>query len=352
MALRITPSRRASRHGSVTDLRLLCNLLQKMGLEPAEFLSGAGISHGVLTHPGINITRRQERQFQSLFAVATRDRPDIWVESARRNRYTAWGDFGMATITAPTLRHVRHLAETRGGGSGSYPVVGHDGWIAGLAIALDRDFTPGTPEFQFQVVRKTIAGVDLYNELWGSPFPFTHIKVPAEVATFELSLYVDVPIQYTDGPLLFVWPLEFDELPLPRGDELLHQQYVAQVDKAGRQSLLDGGMNEDVCEIMSQMPDTFSGLDAIASELGLSGRTLQRRLAEQGITFQTIRQNSRIRKAQWMLRTSNASISEIASSVGYMELSSFSHAFRRWVGESPRSYRRRHASDDICGKLA
>lgn len=329
------------------DVRILCELLEKNGFDSADILAGSKLSPSVLTRPNAVVTRRQEREFHTLFATATRNHPEIWVESARRNNCSAWGDYGMANITAPTLRHIRRLAETYGGGTGRYPLVQQDRSFAGVAIAYDLDFAPGAPGLLYGVVRDTISGVDLYNELWGSKFPFAYIQVPAEAAVFGLSAYIDVPIRYSDGPLVFVWPIELDEVRLPRGDELLHRHYLIELDRAGTRSLVELGTDEHITEILAHITDTSSGIDEVAAELGVSRRTLQRRLAERGVDFRGLRATARLRKAQWMLRTSDASVSEIASSVGYFEVSSFSHAFRRWVGESPRDYRRRVVAIDV-----
>lgn len=343
MALSIAAPTRASRHGSVMDVQVLCELLQRNGFDSAEFLSGAGISARVLERAGAEITRRQEREFHALFAAATRHQLHIWLEAGRRNSYTAWGDFGMANITAPTLRHIRLLAVHSGNGTGRYPHVQQDRSFAGVAIEFDLDFAPGTPGFLFNVVRSALTGVKLYNDLWGSTFPFAYIQVPAATAPLGLDKHIDVPIRYGDGPLLFVWPIGLDETPLPRGDELLHQQYLRRLD---RQSLPDVEVEELVFEVLAHEADTSLGLNEVAAELGLSGRTLQRRLAERGIDFRSLCSSSRLRRAQWMLRTSNVPISKIAFSVGYLEVSSFSHAFRRWAGESPRAYRQRTQADD------
>jgi len=349
VALKIAASAEGARHGSVMDIHILCDLLQQNGFEPTEFLAGAGISASVLSRPDATVTRRQERDFHALFAAATRHHLEIWVESGRRNHYTAWGDFGMANITAPTLHHIRRLAINSGSGAGRYPVVQQHPSYAGVALSFDLDFAPGTPGFLFEIVRETISGVTLYNELWGSTFPFAYIQVPPEAADLLLSEFIDVPLRYQDGPLVFVWPIELDDEPLPRGNELLHRHYLTKVDMAGRQKVLEVGIDEHVFEVLSQMPDATSGLKEVAAELGLSGRTLQRRLAERGIDFRRLRFDSRLRRAQWMLRTSNAPISEIASSVGYLEVASFSHAFRRWAGESPREYRQRSRAEDVRG---
>ena len=79
--------------------------------------------------------------------------------------------------------------------------------------------------------------------------------------------------------------------------------------------------------------------DTIAGRLSISPRTLRRRLADEGYTFQEAKSLARERRAKYLLANSSASLTEIAYELGYSELSAFSRAFRAWVGETPQAYR-------------
>ena len=71
----------------------------------------------------------------------------------------------------------------------------------------------------------------------------------------------------------------------------------------------------------------------------MSGRTLQRRLSEQGHSYQGLVDEARRRLAGSLLRETNYSLAEIAFMTGFAEQSSFTRAFKRWAGQTPRSYR-------------
>ena len=75
------------------------------------------------------------------------------------------------------------------------------------------------------------------------------------------------------------------------------------------------------------------------SELGMSGRTLQRRLSERGQSFQSLVDLSRRDFASQLLRETEYSLAEIAFLTGFSEQSGFTRAFKRWQGQTPRSYR-------------
>ena len=80
-------------------------------------------------------------------------------------------------------------------------------------------------------------------------------------------------------------------------------------------------------------------LSDVARHLAMSGRTLQRRLGEQGLSYQNLVDEARRRLAQRLLRETDYSLVEIAFMTGFAEQSSFTRAFKRWAGQTPRSYR-------------
>jgi AraC-like DNA-binding protein len=82
-------------------------------------------------------------------------------------------------------------------------------------------------------------------------------------------------------------------------------------------------------------------LAGIAAELGLSPRTLQRKLADAGASFQQVLDAARHALAQDYLRQRGLSLADIAFLLGYQEQSAFTHAFREWSGMNPGAWRER-----------
>lgn len=91
-------------------------------------------------------------------------------------------------------------------------------------------------------------------------------------------------------------------------------------------------------EGMPQMVD-------VARRLGMSVRSLHRRLANHGLTFQTLTGDTRRELAEGLLRDERYSIAEIAFLTGFSEQSSFNRAFKRWVGATPATFRKRKQSN-------
>lgn len=87
----------------------------------------------------------------------------------------------------------------------------------------------------------------------------------------------------------------------------------------------------------------------VAREIGLSSRTLQRRLTETGKTFRGLIEGVRMEEALHLLGTSQLSLHEISDRLGYSEPSSFSHAVRSYWGATPRELRARNLRGRMTG---
>jgi AraC-like DNA-binding protein len=81
------------------------------------------------------------------------------------------------------------------------------------------------------------------------------------------------------------------------------------------------------------------GIEDVARELGLSPRTLQRRLAEERATFQRLMQEARRELARHYLLHSSLELNETAYLLGYEDAHSFFRAFHHWEGISPGHWR-------------
>jgi AraC-like DNA-binding protein len=77
----------------------------------------------------------------------------------------------------------------------------------------------------------------------------------------------------------------------------------------------------------------------IASLLGISERTLQRRLAEAGHSYTEIVENFRREESARLLVNPTLPLIEVAARLGYTEQTSFTRAFRRWTGTTPSAWR-------------
>ena len=80
-------------------------------------------------------------------------------------------------------------------------------------------------------------------------------------------------------------------------------------------------------------------LQSAARALGMSVRTLQRRLSEEATSYQDLVDAVRSEIAITAVRETDRPLSEIAASIGYSDLRPFLRAFRRWTGQTPTQVR-------------
>jgi AraC-like DNA-binding protein len=86
-----------------------------------------------------------------------------------------------------------------------------------------------------------------------------------------------------------------------------------------------------------------ASMDAVAGQLALSRQTLFRQLKAEGVTFEQVLDELRLRLALDYLRARKVSVNETAYLVGFSEPAAFSRAFKRWTGASPRDWREQEA---------
>lgn len=91
--------------------------------------------------------------------------------------------------------------------------------------------------------------------------------------------------------------------------------------------------------VSTSLSEGIPALSDVARHLGMSGRTLQRRLSEQGHSYQRLVDDSRRQLAKRLLRHTDFSLIEVAFMTGFSGQSAFTRAFKRWAGQTPRSFR-------------
>jgi AraC-like DNA-binding protein len=94
--------------------------------------------------------------------------------------------------------------------------------------------------------------------------------------------------------------------------------------------------------IVPRLATGVPSFSEVARHLAMAPPTLSRKLAAQGLSYRQIKDDLRRDTALALLEKTDRSLESIARSVGFVDLSSFSRAFRRWMGVSPGEHRRQH----------
>lgn len=182
-------------------------------------------------------------------------------------------------------------------------------WLAGGQL----------PPAQVEFVHASDAPMDEYERVFGSRPRF---RAPANTAQFDAALLA-LPVPNADVGMYPVLQ--------QHAERLLSQRVPSQA------AIVD----QVRAAIVRNLAQDRVRLAAIAEELGLSPRTLQRKLSEAGASYQAVLDGARFALAQDYLRQPGLSLADIAFLLGYQEQSAFTHAFKEWSGLNPGAWRER-----------
>ena len=128
------------------------------------------------------------------------------------------------------------------------------------------------------------------------------------------------------------------DITVTSADSYLNELLVANCEQALSHRPTNRAVLRSAVEnaIVPLLPHGKVRASAIATRLGLSQRTLARRLALEGVTFSEVLEGLRGDLARQYLSDADLSISRIAWLLGYQEVSAFTHAFKRRTGKTPR----------------
>jgi len=165
-----------------------------------------------------------------------------------------------------------------------------------------------------------------------------HHPAPRDVSEYHRVFGPNVEFSAAVNSLSF--RSEVLDLPVRFADPALSDYLRAQAAAMLEKLPAGGALRQRVRHAVSERLGDATEIRKIARRLGVSSRTLQRSLREEGTSFQEIRDEVRRCVALDLLREQSLSVSEIAALVGYANTSAFRSAIRRWTGGSARDARR------------
>jgi AraC-like DNA-binding protein len=134
-------------------------------------------------------------------------------------------------------------------------------------------------------------------------------------------------------------------MPVPNADTSLYPLLLHHAERLleERAARVDPIVARVRAALLPRLTSGEARLAPVAAELGLSTRTLQRKLADAGSSFQQVLDAVRYGLAQDYLRRRELGLVDIAFLLGFQEQSAFTHAFREWSGMNPGAWRERAA---------
>lgn len=155
----------------------------------------------------------------------------------------------------------------------------------------------------------------------------------------EFQRYFGAPVHFGRRRAAVVFNRSHLELRCRLADERLLRVLKGYCQEILRQRSETSDLKRDIEHLVATLlPSGAPTNQRVARELGMSQRTLARRLDDLGTSFGRILDGVRHQLALRYLSEPNARTSQIAFLLGYSEPSAFNHAFRRWTGVSPSDF--------------
>jgi AraC-like DNA-binding protein len=326
---------------------LVVKLAAQHGIPETTILAGTGLTASGLRSPHAEVTRSQELAAIVNLLAATPQVDSIGLDAGLRYHLTTYGIWGFAMVSAATFREamdvgLRYLELTY-----TFAPIRAEDRDNDLVLVLEEDPDLAPEITRFLVQRDAAAIHTLQRETMGYPTHPRSVSFRQDATDASMRRSTEIfghPPTFGADRNVVVLDAGSLDVPLPQADEhtaAMTQQMCHELLDARRSRSGLAGRVRDLVVARLRQPPT---LDDIAQLLHLSPRTLRRRLSDEGTSLRQLIDEVRATLAAELMRGGRLTVAEVARRLGYLEVSSFSQAFRRWYGVSPRAYQSQDSS--------
>lgn len=324
------------------SVRLMASMLDEQGIAPAPLLAAANIDAAVADDPQGEVTGLQELHFQEEFAKATRDQPALWFRLGLRYRLMTYGPLGLAVLSAGTIHAgLKVLVAFQALTYSLLQYRLHE--VDGALVALEADDAMIRPDLRDFCLVRALGSATMFLRDMRQPFPLARIETRLAERDYgvDFESALGVPVLFGTSESRWVFAPDAADMVLPMASPLLEQTYQQLCERLIGEAQTNDDMVGRLFALLVRVNRPYPSAREAAAQLSMSERTLNRRLAKQGLGFGDMLDQVRQQRASYLLDRSNLSIEQIGEMLGFAETASFSRAFKRWLGMSPMNYRQR-----------
>lgn len=319
--------------------RSLVATLNDFDLDTSKLTKGLGLTADDFADPACRISFRQGREI-ILRALKMSGDGALGLETGIRQKITSVGMVGYTMLTAATVGDAVGIGLELQKDTGS--MLEFDTRMTeegGVVTASSRFHEPEIYMFLVEEAFASFMGIG--QELAGEDFkPLrADFAYPAPSYAEDYKRVFDCEVRFGQMENAFVYDPALYKMPLKTADPFSHRQLLEFMAYSRAKTREAAEIIESVERVLRQKLTDRNHIANVARELGMSERTLRRRLAESGVSFQALLDGFRKARALEMLGNSAITIEQIAYSVGFTDPHNFRRAFRRWTGSTPGAVR-------------
>lgn len=316
-------------------IRALVATLADLGLDAKRVLVGLGLSMDDLADPACRVSFRQGREV-ILRAMKLGKGRALGLETGMREKITSVGLVGYAMMTAATVGEAVRLGLELQKDTGSMLEFGTRTVSGEVAVtAASRFNDPDIYGFLVEEAFASFMGIGV--ALAGDSFRPLRIDLayPAPVHAEDYDRVFHCPVRFSRTECAFVFDPALFARPLVTADPIGHRQLLEFLAFNRARTREAAEVIESVERVLRSKLGGRHAIPDIARELGMSERTLRRRLAESSVSFQSLLDGLKKNRALELLANPELSVEQIAVAVGFTDPHNFRRAFRRWTGSTP-----------------
>lgn len=317
-------------------LSVLVEVGRERGVATEVLLAGTALRAGDLDSAERLVTARQElRVVRNLRAAL----PDLrGIEVGARYRAETFGVLGFALLSSRTLAEAANLALRFIDLSHTFAIPAPR--VEGELVVVDFDDSALPDDVAGFLVERDLTAVwkvlDQLRPGGLTPSRVTlRARVPSSTARHRAVQGIEPDFGERSNSLTFDAGLLDARLPGGGTGHALTESMCADLVSRRRQRT---GTAQEVRVVLAQQLHAGAPMAGVAAALGLGERSLRRRLAAEGTSYQALLDEVRETLAVQLLGTGLLSVEDVALRLGYAEASSFIVAFRRWRGTTPAAY--------------
>jgi AraC-like DNA-binding protein len=328
-----------------TLTRIAYAYAKEKGIDPRPLLKKANLTVHQIKDTSLRFSVSNQIKFLNLVAVELQDDlfgfhlahlPDL------RELGFLYYVAASSEILGDAFQRLTRYASIANEGIALKYVVGKHFGIAYRYVGVSRHLDRHQIEFFTTVL------IRLCRHLTGVRLVPTHVKLAhrRDGRCPEMAEFFGAEVEFGSPVDEILFAPTCEDMPIVSADHHLNKILTGYCEEAlSRRPAKRGPFRSSVENaIVPLLPHGKARADEVSRRLGVSQRTLARRLSTERMSFSSVLEKLKIDLAERYLADEALSISQVAWLLGYQEVSSFTHAFKRWTSKTPRQVRTQNAA--------